>query len=359
MMDFPRIEFVKVPTQVQKLENVCKILDCPNIWVKRDDLSNPKYGGNKPRKYEFILADAIKKNKKHLLTTGGIGSNHALANTLFAKDLGMESHVYLFDQPLTKYVRKNLLCDQYYGAHFHYTKGINRTKLAIVWKLIRDRQACLIWPGGSNSIGTVGFVNAGLELADQVKMGEIPEPDKLFVAVGSNGTCAGLLLGLELAGLKTRVIGVGVSYISFANKKEVLKLAQNTLKLMQKYDPSIPDVNQSLSNRLDVTHEFYGGEYGRVTYEGLEAMEIIKQDNIQLEYTYTAKTFSALVAYCRENKKSKEETLLFWNTQNSVDFSPIYSKVDYKTLPKALHKFFDGTIPLDETPVYVHKIKER
>ncbi|MFX1537709.1 MAG: 1-aminocyclopropane-1-carboxylate deaminase/D-cysteine desulfhydrase, partial [Promethearchaeota archaeon] len=326
MVDLPRIELVNLPTPVQKLENVCKTLDCSNIWVKRDDLSNPKYGGNKPRKYEFILVDALKKNKKHLLTTGGIGSNHALANTLFAKDLGMESHVYLFNQPLTEYVRENLLCDQYYGAHFHYTKGINRTKLAIVWKLIRDRQACLIWPGGSNSIGTVGFVNAGLELAEQVKAGEIPEPDKLFVAVGSNGTCAGLLLGLELAGLKTRVIGIGVSYASFANKKEVLKLARNTLKLMQ--NPSIPDVNQNLMSRLDVTHEFYGGEYGRVTYEGLEAIEIIKQDAIQLELTYTAKTFSALVAYCQENERAKEEILLFWNTQNSVDFTPVYNKVD-------------------------------
>ena len=99
------------------------------------------------------------------------------------------------------------------------------------------------------------------------------------------------------------------------------------------------------------------GEYNLI--EGLEAIEIIKQDAIQLEYTYTAKTFSALVAYCQEMESAKEETLLFWNTQNSVDFSPIYNKVDYTTLPKSLHKFFDGTIPLDETPVHAHKIKEQ
>ena len=201
----------------------------------------------------------------------------------------------------------------------------------------------------------MGFVNAGLELAEQVKQGVIPEPDKIFVPIGSVGTAAGLLLGVELAGLKTKIMGICVSLPIATNKSRVVKLAQNTLKLLQKVDSSIPDVSENLTNRIETTYDFFGGEYGKATFEGLEAIELAKQDGITLETVYTGKTFSGLIAYCRENKNATNETLVFWNTYNSVDLSNIYETIDYHTLPKNLHKFFDGRIALDETPVMLEK----
>jgi len=352
---FSKLSLTNLPTPLQKLSKLSELQNIPNVWIKRDDLCNPKYGGNKPRKYEYVLADAINKKKINIVTIGGIGSNHALANSIYAQALGLNSEVYLFDQPLTEAVRRNLLCDYKYNAKIHYSPSPVGIAFKVIWKLIRDRKAYLIMPGASTPLGTIGFVNAGLEIAEQIKNGEMPEPDHLFAAVGSAGTCAGLLIGLELAGLKTKLHGIGVSMLMFTSKKNVLKLAKNTLKLMRKFDPSIPDVSQNFDKRLEVTHDFFGGEYGRVTYEGLEAIDIAKNDGIKLEPTYTGKTFSGLLAYCRENACSKNENILFWNTYNSVDLSKEYKDVDYRLLPKNVHKFFDGTVATDEKPVKARK----
>lgn len=356
LRQIPRIELADFPTPVQKLEKLSTELGVCNLWIKRDDLCSKKYGGNKPRKYEFILADAQKKGKTLIVTIGGIGSNHTLANTIFGKDLGMDSEIYLFDQPLTTHVRHNLLCDFFHGAKMHYTGGYVSTFLKVAWKLLTDKRSFLVMPGASVPLGTIGYVNAGLELAEQIQAGNIPEPDHLFVAVGSTGTCAGLTLGLELAGLKTKVHGIGVSMKIVTSKSQVLKLAQNTLKLMRRYDSSLPTKIPGLKDRLSVTHEFFGGEYGRATHEGLEAIDLAKKDNITLDFTYTGKTFSAVIAYCREKKECAcNETILYWNTLNSVDLTCQYNTVNYQSLPKEFWRFFDNSEPLDETPVFARK----
>lgn len=352
---FPKVSFTRLPTPVERLVQTGKSLGMKNIWIKRDDLCSPKYGGNKPRKYEYIFAEAIRKKKHNTVTAGGIGSNHVLANSIYAKDLGLGSEIYLFDQPLTEHVRHNLLCDYKFDAKMHYTRNYVFTVLAILWKMITSRKQYLVMPGASTPLGTLGFVNAGLELAEQIKKGEMPEPDHLFTAVGSTGTCAGLLIGLELAGLKTKVHGIGVTVKLLTNKKQMLSLAKKTLKLMRKFDPAILDIFDKLANKIEVTHDFFGGEYGRVTYEGLAAINMAKKDGIKLEATYTGKAFSGLLAYCRENANIENEVILFWNTYNSADLSKKYLNTDYRLLPKSLHKFFDGTVELDEKPVKARK----
>ncbi len=128
----PRINLVKYPTPVESLEKTAENLGIPELWIKRDDLTNEMYGGNKPRKYEFLLGDPLKKGKDEIITIGGIGSNHALANTIYCHKLGLKSRIYLIDQPLIDIVRENMLCDYYYGAEMIY----NRNELTLALKIL-------------------------------------------------------------------------------------------------------------------------------------------------------------------------------------------------------------------------------
>ncbi len=343
----PRISIINIPTPVEQMIRTGKILGDSNVWIKRDDLTHEQYGGNKPRKYEFVFADALKKKKTRLLTMGGIGTNHGLATTIHSKDLGFETHLYLNDQPLSQHVRENLLCHHYFGAKLHLVKNENERNRKMRFKNFIDRKSYFIITGASSPLGTLGFVNAGLELAEQVEQGKIPEPDKIFIAAGSLATCAGLILGLELARLKTRIIGINITSSNEYIKERTLNLARNALEIMRKYDPDIPNISSRIDSRLTIKYGYSGGKYGKATKEALEAIVIAEQDGYKLEYVYTGKTLSALVDYCRNNPKAKEEVLLFWNTKSSVDLSDIYNNYNFRKLPSEFHKYFDGTIKLD------------
>ncbi|MBA7581844.1 L-cysteate sulfo-lyase [subsurface metagenome] len=289
----PHVNIINSPTQVEKMVKTNDILGGMNIWIKKDNLTNAKYGGNKPRKYEFVIPYIQKRKKKRILTIGGLGTNHGLANTILSRDFGIKTSLYLYNQPLTKHVRENLLCDYHYGAELKYTKDIKGTVYHLIKDLILDWSSYYLCAGASNSIGTIGFINAGMELAEQIKKGDVPEPDKIFVAVGSMGMVIGLFIGLELAGLKTKIMGVSVVDEKFNSVKKLNNLTRKTLKRLRKIDESIPDVTNRLLERLTINRSFFGGGYGRVTYEGLEAIEIAKKDRIELDPVYTGETFSA------------------------------------------------------------------
>ncbi len=352
----PRVSIIQYPTPVEKMDKLNHLLGGTNIWVKRDDLTNASYGGNKPRKFEFVFADALKKKKTRILTVGGTGTNHGLACTILAQKFGFHTSLFLVKQPLTHLVRENLLCDHHFGAKLYYTKTTLRTAWKLVSKFISKPHSYYIGTGASNPIGTLGFVNAGFELADQVQAGLIPEPDKIFVALGSTGMAVGLAIGLELAGLKTKLMGIAVSAPAYNNKKLIQKLANRTNALLRKADPSIPNVAPRIFDRLSIDRSFFGGEYGRWTNEGVEAMRILTKEDYEykLEPVYTAKVFSALLEYCQKKPKAKTETILYWHSKNSIDMSSIYSQADYQALPTDFHALFDGTLPLDEKLIQVN-----
>jgi 1-aminocyclopropane-1-carboxylate deaminase/D-cysteine desulfhydrase-like pyridoxal-dependent ACC family enzyme len=151
-----------------------------------------------------------------------------------------------------------------------------------------------------------------------------------------------------LADLDISIIGVRVvdpfvalynRTFSFANA--VLRLAKKTLKYMQKQDPSVPNVK--LGDSPTILHDFFGGGYGKVTPEGVEAIELVKEhENIALDTTYTGKTFAALLHFIKE-KGIKDEPLLFWNTYNSRDISHLKKPdITYKDLPRSFHKIFEN-----------------
>jgi 1-aminocyclopropane-1-carboxylate deaminase/D-cysteine desulfhydrase-like pyridoxal-dependent ACC family enzyme len=328
-----------LPTTVGRMEKLEQTLSYDTIWIKRDDLSGDKYGGNKIRKLEFVLADALNKNKKQIMTFGGLGSNHALATAIYAKELGLGSILVLIDQPLTEHVQEQLLLYDYFGSQLSYAKNTAGAVIKALWHLATKRGVYFLWVGGSSPLGTLGFVDAGFELAQQVELGLVPKPDYVFIATGSMGTAAGLKVGFALAGLETDLVCVRVTDRSMTDEKKTAKLCNRAMDLLRSASKEIPEVKFT-PNDIHMVHDFAGLCYGSVTEEGLEAVQIAHQtEGIRLETTYTAKAFACMIDYIKNGRVSGP--VLFWNTYNSVDLTHIVKEHhDFTRLPKSFHKFF-------------------
>ncbi|MGD0854744.1 MAG: pyridoxal-phosphate dependent enzyme [Dehalococcoidia bacterium] len=337
----PWISLGNWPTPVQKLETLGKTVGYPNIWIKHDDQSSGIYGGNKVRKLEFILADALKKGYKWVITYGGIGTNHGLATVIHAKHLGMRTALVLIKQPLTDHVQENLLLDRHFGAEIHYASQTIIGGFQTVGVYLKHGRVYFIPPGGSSTLGSLGYVNAALELKQQIDAGLIPEPEYIFCALGSKGTMAGLLVGTRLAGMKTRVVGVRVAEFWITRPENIVHLANNMMALLRSRDKSIPPLKFSLDD-VHVIHDFFGSEYGRVTPEGRAAMELLwETEKIKLELTYTAKTFAAMLDFIQKHPELKNAPLLYWHTYNAVDFTQVLLEDhDHTKLPGSLQWCF-------------------
>lgn len=337
----PHVSLIDCPTPVQHLEKLSGALDT-EVWIKRDDLSSMVYGGNKPRKLEFILGGAKVKGQKTLVTMGGIGTNHGLATVIHGRNQGMNTVLELFPQPVTPTVLKNLKMFHAHGAKLNLCKDMYRAWLRFrLWERLSNPTACYIPAGGSNPLGAVGYVSAGLELADQIRQGLMPEPKVIFVAAGTTGTHAGLVLGLRLAGIDIRVQGVAVVPPPVTTPRTSLSLARKSLALLRKADPAVPELELSLAD-VPMDMDRLGQGYGYPTPEGDEAMGLMEDyEGIGLEPTYTAKTLASLVAFARAYPG--QGPLMYWNTYNSVDLAEQAARVDPATLPAEFHRFFEKT----------------
>lgn len=339
----PRVTLGNFPTPVQRLSH----LGHGNLWIKRDDLSSGIYGGNKVRKLEFVLADALKKGCNRVITMGGIGTNHGLASAIFCHELGLKCRLLLFNQPLNSYVKRNMLLFLKYGAELVYLKGVFRTaaSLLLAQRLLNPR-AYILEAGGSSPLGTVGIVNAMLELKEQIDAGTLPEPRYIFCPLGSNGTMAGLSLGALLAGLSTTVIGVRVTMdavgpIAIATAKTVENLMRKTYALLKKHSRGVPDITIPPQRVID---DYVGEGYGCATRECRDALALMNdREGIALDPTYTAKTFAALCDFIKTPGHDKEP-ILFWNTYSSADMTKQAQSVDYRGLPPALRRIYETEI---------------
>ncbi len=326
------------PTPVHRLEGLCGSEEFCEIWVKRDDRSSSHYGGNKVRKLEFTLADAKRRGKRYVLTFGGLGSNHCLATTIHSRRLGLRSILVLHPQPITPHVRRNLLLDVKFGAEVHLARNSLERALIVAWIKLTRRGVYTLPLGGSSPLGALGFVDAGLELARQVESGEMPEPREIYLALGTGGTLAGLLVGLRLAGLNSRLIGVRVTPERIGNAKKVEDLANRVVRLLRSQSDSVPDLRFGPSD-LEVIHDFYGPGYGAPTREAIEVRELLlRTDGVELDLTYTAKAFAALLARARAGARGP---LLFWDTFNSVDLTPHLEGVGEEDLPPRVREFLE------------------
>jgi 1-aminocyclopropane-1-carboxylate deaminase/D-cysteine desulfhydrase-like pyridoxal-dependent ACC family enzyme len=322
------------PTPVQKLERLGAELGIGQLYIKRDDLSAKLYGGNKPRKLEFILGNVLRCKAKEVMTFGGAGSNHALATAIYARQVGLKSISMLMPQPNARYVRRNLLMSHYCGAELHLCgtgleSAINMPLVytATTYQLLRHRLKkghfpYFIPPGGSSHLGLAGFVNAALELRRQIVSGEMPEPEYIYVACGTMGTAAGLTLGLRAARLGSRVVSVRICGEKFVNTGAMIKLINKVDSLLSSLDASFPKFEFSETD-IDIRHDYVGRRYALFTEEGMEAVSLMREcEGIKLDGTYTGKTLAAL-KHDAKNGSLRGKAVLFWNTLNSKDFSMI------------------------------------
>lgn len=283
------------------------------LYVKRDDLTSALYGGNKIRKFEYLLAQAAQSGARTLVAVGGMGSNQALAAALHGRALGFSVELSLAWQPVTEGVRRNLGGMIAAGARLHYSK----TTIGAVWnvsrivrRLRRNDGAPFALPVGATSArSSLGYVSAALELARQVQDGMLPEPDRIFVAAGSCGTAAGLAVGCRLAGLKSRVTAVRIAGPMLTNPLLLIREARRVAALV-----GVPVGWRSGT----MAGGYAGARYGAPTAEA-EAAIAWAAPRLSLETTYTGKALAACLDACRT--AAGGETLLFWNTYNSAPFA--------------------------------------
>ena len=344
----PRLHFTDLPTPVERLERLGAEIGVAQLWVKRDDRSAALYGGNKPRKLEFLLGDAIERGRSAVLTTGGTGTNHGLATAIFARHVGLRAILVLLDQPLTAHVRRSLLLDHAAGAELHYAASVAgvaaRAASVLVRETLRGAPPYLIATGGTSAVGTLGYVDAAFELAEQVRAGALPEPAWVYVAAGTAGTAAGLALGFRLAGLKSRVVAVSVTDLLPPTPTKIAALARRCLRTLRRHDPEVPAIDVTADAvRVDETH--VGAGYGSPTQAGIRALECMRgAEGIVLEATYTAKCLAALMADGRGGALA-DGPVLFWNTYSSVDPADHLGPLpDHRELPLPLQPLFTRTL---------------
>ena len=348
----PHVSLGRFPTPVEKLERIGNAIGLNQLYIKRDDLSGAVYGGNKVRKLEFLLGDALRRNAKEVITFGFAGSNHALATALYANRLGLGSTSLLLPQVNAHYVRRNLLASHYFKADLRYYENWTLLGLGMLRKLLRGGMKHGTFPrvipgGGSCPLGVSGYVNAALELKGQIAAGELPEPDFIYVPLGSMGTAVGLTLGLKAAGLKCRIIAIRVIEKRFANAKKMAQLFRDTASFFRKLDPAFP-LPRLGEGDWTVRDDCLGSGYACFTEKAMKAAALIReQAGIILNGTYSAKAFSAVLDDAGRGAL-KGKTVLFWNTYNSRDLSAFAAGLDYHQLPDGFHLYFEEDVqPLD------------
>ena len=311
----PHLLLGEWPTPVQRLALGARL--GADLWVKRDDLSAPVYGGNKVRKLEHLLADAMRERAGSLITMGGIGSNHVVATALYGRQLGLPTVAVVAPQPVTPFVRRVLELVRALDVELVPCRSRLTIPLALPGARRRADRPYLIGPGGSSPLGTMGYVAAGLELGQQVADGILPAPDEVFVALGSGGTLAGLALGLHLAGLRCRLVGVRVVERPLISKTWVQILVARTAQVLRANVPCLRPGHVEIS----LCHRYLGSGYGHTTEAGSEAIQsLFDSDGLTLEPTYTGKVAAALLEQARN---ARARRLLFWHTYNSRDTGPL------------------------------------
>lgn len=311
------------------------------ISIKYDNLTGELYGGNKVRKLEYILRRASDKHARRVATFGAVASNHALATALYASRLGFECTCFLSHQSRTANAAKILNMHLRNDTEIVPFGGSRASRVDSMRRHLQGRRCWVIPMGGSSWLGAIGFVNAGLELADQIADGAIPMPDRLYVATGTMATAAGLALGLALRDLPTEVQAIRVTHELIGNRAGMRRLMTKTATLMHQLDPSIP---QNLADRtkLEYRDEFFGDGYARSNKETDRAIAFARDEfGLSLEATYTGKAMAALLQDLK-SPAFAEQSLLFWNTYNSRPLPVSGDRPDDTAgLPGEFLRYFD------------------
>lgn len=330
-----------LPTPVERCTAIASWLGRDDVWMKRDDLASPLYGGNKVRRYEFILADAEQRGAKRLVTAGGLASTQAMATALFGRALGFHVRIVLFDQPITRFAKRALLVDADAGAELVWGGNYVTTVVRTIEALARDRADgnYLILPGAANALANLGYIDAMLELAAQVERGEMPRPDAIVLPTGSSGTLAALALAASWLGWETEIIGVRITLRIATNFVSIGSIVRATDRFLHARDPQRWP-RQSGKVRWSLDHRAIGGGYGHATPEAIDGIDRVSAlTGAEGEVTYSGKALAALREIAQE-PKWRGKTLLLWNTLSTP--RPALSATARERVPLSLRWVLDA-----------------
>lgn len=308
----PRFHLAEFPTPVHSLEVLTKRYNGPDIFIKRDDLTSLGLGGNKTRKLEFLVGEALKQGKDTLVTAGGIQSNHCRLTAASARKAGLDCHLVLNGDP-PEISNGNLLLDKIFGATIHFCKREDRdNRLFQVGNELTDtgRKPFVIPVGGSNSIGSVGYVDGMLELVRQLNNMSIT-PDAIVFASSSGGTQAGLALGAKITGFKGDILGISIDQTKTGPDPfppVLTRIANSTA------DRIGSDTRMAASD-FSLNCDYLGAGYGMPGELEFNAIRNLSLDEgILLGPVYTARAMGGLLDLIEKGYFTKDQTVLFWHT---------------------------------------------
>ena len=297
--DFPRIPLAVLPTPIQKLENISRILGT-NVYIKRDDMTGIGLGGNKVRKLEFLLADAKNKGAEIVFTTGGAQSNHAMLTAACCKKLGMTPILILKKRGVTD--RKgNILLEYLMNTDVRFLDTGDSADVYREMDRVGQESGKVYYKiptGGSNALGALGYVNCVKEISEQTDI----KFDYICCAEGSGGTHAGVAMGAKLFMPETKVIGMMVDTDPFEEiTTNIMKGLAELLEL--DFVPTVDDVHL-----VDVC----GAGYAIPSPEGNEAIRMMAEnEGLFLDPVYTGKAFGGLIQMAREGKFGPDDNILY------------------------------------------------
>lgn len=324
----------ELPTPVEPFAALEEAMGAPSgsVYVKRDDLTSSLFGGNKVRTLEVLFAAAKGLGATHVFATGAFGSNHAVATVVHATRAGLLPGVVLYPQPPSAAALENLKTIAAHATRFvalpHWSClpfGMNFT----AWSERRRGHVPFVMvPGGATPLGTLGYVNAALELSQQVATGVLPRPRRIVVGGGSGCTTVGLLVGFALAarlGLgfsassgPPEVLSVRVTPWPVTSRSRLARMAARTSDLIVSLtgDGALRLGAGDLARGLKVDGRFLGRGYGFATEEGQEAIRVFERARGPgLETIYSAKAAAALL---HELRRGEEGPVVYWATRSAA-----------------------------------------
>jgi D-cysteine desulfhydrase family pyridoxal phosphate-dependent enzyme len=312
--DIPRLTLGLTPTPLEPLPRTSEALG-RRVFIKRDDGLGPGLGGNKTRKLEYLLADAIEQGHRKVVTFGGLQSNHARLTAVAAINHGLEPHLIYFERR-PKELRGNLLINELAGAAMHFfplgggtTMPMTRANRMVKWLArLRVGKSYFIPVGGHSAIGCLGYVRAACELDEQAR-GLGIDNARVILAAGTGGTLAGLLVGLRILGSSLRPLAIDVGKLWTRFPEAIAQVANETAAAIGS------DITLAASDVPLIEGTYVGESYGVPSPEGLEALrDLLRRDGVLLDPIYTGKAFAGLVDLVHKGELGEKEPIVFLHT---------------------------------------------
>jgi len=316
---FPRLRFAHLPTPLEPMERLSKHLGGPRLWIKRDDCTGLSSGGNKTRKLEFLMGDAVQKGADTIVTQGATQSNHARQTAAACAKLGLECHLLLEDRTGNNSpdytLNGNVLLDRLHGASISKRPAgadMNAQMDVLAADLrAKGRKPYVIPGGGSNPVGALGYANAALELVAQANDIALRIAHVVH-ATGSAGTQAGFVTGLVAINSKIPTLGISVRAPKEKQENSVFDLAQRTAEHM-----AIAGVVKR--EHIVANSDYVGPGYGLPTLGMRDAVKLVARlEGILLDPVYTGKAMDGLIDLARKGFFAKDSDVVFLHTGGSA-----------------------------------------